>query len=444
MIGIVLSRQDVASVRIGEQLRNIASWEEQYDSSRPDEAGGGVYHTTSGFSLREFDELHIELTEVEQAFDEIDLIVFPSRHAGDTGKLLTTHFTGNIGPAEYGGEENKVSLAAPSVQTHCYQFLTDNAPSEYAVGIEATHHGPLVTDVPSLFIEIGSGESEWTDPLPAETIARAILSLPAEPERTDRVIVGFGGGHYAPRFERILSDTDWCLGHIAADWSLDRLASFESGIIDHVFERSNTTLALIDGDRPDLETYLDSRGYRVVSGTWIRETTGVSLSLVDELEATLDTIDNGLRIGANHEHSQHYERYQIAPELIAKATSLDAPRTRSVFEDHTIGFLTEENGNLVTGTVAVASEQSIHAILDEITGIFASEFASVSQSPDAIHVTDREFRPDLAEKHGIAEGPDYGRLAAGNPVEVNGSLVTPDMVFRQYTETFPLSFSKLD
>lgn len=442
MIGIVISRQDAASILIGDRLRQIESWEERHDASRPEAEGGGLYYTRPGFSLREFDALHIDLQHVERAFDEVDLIVFPSRHAGDTGKLLTTHFTGNIGPADYGGDPNTVSVAAPSVLTQVYRFLSENAPSRYDVGIEATHHGPLVPQVPSLFVEIGSSESAWNDPLPAETIACAILKLPNDGFGTDRVIVGFGGGHYAPRFERILRETDWSLGHIVADWSLDQLPSFESGIVTQLFERSDTNLALIDGDRPELESCLDSQGYRVVSETWIRETTGVPLAMVNELESALGTVDDGLRFGVECRNAQRYEIYCIAAELVAKATSLDPEKTRSVFHEHTIGFLTEENGNLVTGMVAVTSEPKVHEILDGITEIFVNEFEIVERSTDAIHVTDREFRPDLAKKHGVAEGPAFGQLAAGNPVEVNGSMVTPEMVFRDYTESFPLTFTK--
>lgn len=443
MIGIVISRQDAASTLIGDHLREVESWEERSDTSRPEAEGGGLYYTLPGFSLREFDALHIDLLHVERAFDEVDLIVFPSRHAGDTGKLLTTHFTGNIGSADYGGEANAVSVAAPSVLTQVYRFLSENAPSRYDVGIEATHHGPLVTQVPSLFVEIGSSESEWNDPLPAETIASAILELPTDGFGTDRVIVGFGGGHYAPRFDRILSETDWSLGHIVADWSLNQLSSFESGIISQLFERSNTTLALIDGNRPELKSYLDSQGYRVVSETWIRETTGVPLTMVSELESALGPIDDGLRFGADCGYRESYEIYCFATELVAKATSLDPEKTRSVFYEHAIGFLTEENGNLVTGEVAVTTEGKVYDILDGIIEVFMTEFESVERSTDAIYVTDREFRPDLAKKHGVPEGPAFGRLAAGDPVEVNGSMVTPDMVFRDYTETFPLTFTKL-
>jgi D-aminoacyl-tRNA deacylase len=442
VIGIVISRQDTASTLIGDQLRLLESWEEHTDTSREDDDGGGSYYTLPGFSLREFDDLHIDLRNVEEAFDAVNLIVFPSRHAGETGKLLTTHFTGNIGPADYGGQPNTVSLAAPAALTEIYERLAACAPSRYDVGIEATHHGPLVTQLPSLFVEIGSSESEWNDSLPAETIARAILDLPDGGFTTNRVIVGFGGGHYAPRFERILRETDWSLGHIAADWSLDRLSSFDSGIIDFLFERSNTTLALIDGDRPELESYLDSHGFRPVSETWLRETSGVSLSLVNDLEASMDTIDNGLRFGAGTFDEQHYEIYHIAPELIEKATSLAPQQTRSALHDHAISYLTRENGNLVTGTVAVTSSSKIQDIFDEILVIFKHEFEAVERANDEIHVTDREFRPDLAEQHVVVEGPAFGQLAAGNSVEVDGSLVTPDMVFREYTETYPLTVTK--
>lgn len=443
MIGIVISRPDKASSLIGDQLLSIESWDECYDESLPDKKGGGKYYTLPEVSLREFDDLHINLTNLDTVFSDVDLIVFPSRHAGETGPVLTTHFTGNIGPADYGGKDNSVSIAAPTIQKHANAYLRVNAPSDFDVGIEATHHGPLITHVPSLFIEIGSSATEWTNPTPARVIADTILDLPTQSSPVDRVVVGFGGGHYAPRFERILDATDWCVGHIAADWSLNRLSTLESEVIEQLFERSHSEIAIIDGSLPELESYLDSLGYRVVSETYVRETTGIPLELVDRLESEFGTINEGLRFGELADETIDYTAYQLGEDLITEANGIDPQKTRSLMEHHAMGFLTRENGNLVTGAVAVPSEDEIRSITNGILRIFDAVYESVEQSDDAIRVTGREFKPELAKEKGVEEGPDFGRLASGESVDVNDTTVTPEMVFKNETKTIPISLEKL-
>ena len=111
MIGIVVSRSDSVSVLIGEEILNIGDWEEKIDSSRLDEEGGGKYYSSDGFELREFEGLHIQLENVEFAFENPECIIFVSRHVGDTGALLTAHYTGNFGEGKFGGNPRELSRA---------------------------------------------------------------------------------------------------------------------------------------------------------------------------------------------------------------------------------------------------------------------------------------------------------------------------------------------
>jgi D-aminoacyl-tRNA deacylase len=261
VIAIVVSRADSASEHIGERLLAVGDWERREDETRPDAAGGGTYYRTDGFELREFDDLHIELDDPAAAFGsgasdasdessaddagaaEPDFLVFVSRHSGETGALLTAHVTGNFGPAPYGGEPETLANAAPGAEKRVVEALATRAPDGYDVGIECTHHGPTNVSVPSLFVELGSDEPQWTDAEAAEAVARAVLDLrgtgpdladdgvagaAGAPEESPRHVVGFGGGHYAPRFTRIVRDTAWAVGHVGADWALDDLGAPEA------------------------------------------------------------------------------------------------------------------------------------------------------------------------------------------------------------------------
>ena len=131
MIAIVVSRADSASERIGDHLLDLADWERREDGSRPDAEGGGTVYSREGFELREFDALHLEIEDAVEAFgdsDSPDLLVFASRHSGDTGPLLTAHFTGNFGPAEYGGVEGGLAEACPNAHARLLEAFEEYAP----------------------------------------------------------------------------------------------------------------------------------------------------------------------------------------------------------------------------------------------------------------------------------------------------------------------------
>ncbi|MFB6254725.1 MAG: D-aminoacyl-tRNA deacylase, partial [Halobacteriaceae archaeon] len=285
MIGIVVSKEDTASQLIGENLRDLRDWDTYTDESLQSGHGDEVYQC-DGFEMRIFDDLHLSLSDVSSLFNSPDLIIFASRHAGDTGPLLTTHFTGNFGSADYGGDPTELAIAAPYAQRRIYHALRKNAPPAYDVGIECTHHGPTNVGSPSLFVEIGSDAEQWQDTSAAKAVAQSILAVEGINVQSNKQIVWFGGGHYASRPEKIIKETDWSVGHIAADWSLTSLGSPQdhTDVIQQVFEKSDATKAVIEGDHTSLSEVISQLGYQVTSETWIRETDGVALSLVAQLE----------------------------------------------------------------------------------------------------------------------------------------------------------------
>ena len=243
MLAIVVSRADSASVHIGDHLRDLADWREHSDGSRPEGDGGGTVYrlpsdaddSTNGdgpaadpaVELREFADLHLDLVDVADAFGRVDadsdrvqpdLLVFASRHAGETDELLTAHHTGNFGPADYGGEPGAFARACPNAQRRVLAALREHAPPDYEVGMECTHHGPTDVGAPSMFVEVGSAEEQWEDPAAARAVANAILDLqgvaadaPAENgdgagDGTRRQVVGFGGRLDSARFRYVLAE----------------------------------------------------------------------------------------------------------------------------------------------------------------------------------------------------------------------------------------------
>ena len=441
-VGIVVSRADSASVHIGEQLRSLTEWTTEEDVDRPDEVGGGTVFRTAGAELREFDALHLEIEDAADPYDDPALLVFASRHSGETGPLLSAHFTGNIGPAEFGGDEGRLARAAPNALRTAIATLDRTAPQNYDVVMECTHHGPTDLDVPALFVELGSDADQWADPAGAEAVARTILDLRGVPPERERQVVGIGGGHYAPRFGRVLRDTDWAVGHVAADWSLEAAAPLEDALIRRLFERSGACRALIDGDDSTVESRIRELGFDTVSETWLRETTGVPRSLVERVETNFGAIDEGVRFGrparGMADVPDDLRVVSLHPKLIRTVNGIDTDATRTAVERVAIAFGTADGGSRAAGGLVVSADDAIDRLLESVLPILDDRYGSVERSGGEIVVEERAFDPDRARDLGVPEGPAFGRLTAGEAVTVEGEQVAPDDVHVERTTRLPI------
>lgn len=440
MLGIVVSRADVASAHVGERLLAATDWTVETDAGRPDAAGGGTVHRTTGVELRTFDDLHIELERPDAAFDGADLLVFASRHSGETGPLLTAHHTGNFSAADFGGEPNQLAEAAPGALAAAVAALDEHAPVGFDVGIECTHHGPTAVDVPSLFVEVGSDEAQWQDRVAADAAARAILALRDAQPMVERAFVGFGGGHYAPRFARIVRETDWAVGHVAADWALDGPEGVSPEVVDQAFERSGARLGVIDGERPDLAARIDDLGYRVVGESWLRETTGVPLDLVERAESRLSSVDAGLRFGDDARGQAPGGELEVVDppgDLLATVNGIDAERVRKAVAAETVAYETTEAGSRVEGRLAFADAAAHGRLETALVDLLRERYESVAVEDAEIVVRERAFDAERARELGVEAGPAFGELAAGRPVTVDGTPVEPDDVHVIRTRRYP-------
>ncbi|PSQ08559.1 hypothetical protein BRC95_03265 [Halobacteriales archaeon QS_5_68_33] len=508
MLAVVVSRADSASLHIGERLREVADWTEHDDPTRPDADGGGTVYRSGRWAadaaeddrdapieLREFDALHLETEGVADAFGRVaegperspDLLVFASRHAGETGPLLTAHHTGNVGPAAFGGADGAFARACPNAHRRVLDALAEHAPGRYEVGMECTHHGPTDVGAPSMFVELGSGEDEWQDPAGARAVARAIRDLrgvdpdlPAESADDSgsgtgerRHLVGVGGGHYAPRFERVARETDWAVGHVAADWALDELDDAGSGtdraVLRAAFRESAATRALVDGEAPAVERAVERLGYRVVSETWVRETTGVPLPVVATLESVLGPVEAGVRFGdraridegrdpdpdstgggagaADRSGESAPDPLELSAEdvvvaslpsaLLAEAQGIDAEPTRAAVEAATLAFETTESGTRAGGRAAFAAPADRESLVEDLAAVLEREY-EVERVEGALLAHERAFDPERARTLGVSEGPKFGRLADGQPVEVDGEEIPPETVHVEREHRFPI------
>lgn len=437
VFGVVVSTADDASLTIQDQLLRQGDWNQETDRDHSPSHGGGDVYTTERMEMRSFDELHLYLDNIASIFTDSDFLIFASRHAGETGPLLTAHFTGNAGTADYGGQDRQLAQACPNPHATLMAALQVNAPPDYEVAMECTHHGPSQVGAPSMFVELGSGPDQWEDTEAARAIARAILTLDTDTPYRDRTVVGFGGGHYAPRFNRLLTETDWALGHVVADWAITETEGLDGAVIDQCFTQSQATRGIIDGDRPKLADRIEAKGYRLVSETWVRETDSVPLELVEQAEQALCSVEDGLRFGSARGEFQLYKPDQ---ELLAVLNGIDPERTREIFSRHAIAYETIEAGNRVSGRVAVPDQATLEALFTDLSDLLRHRFSTVERHGDELLLIETRFDPELATEHGVPEGPAFGRLADGDSVTVDGREISPEMVHTERQTTYSLDW----
>lgn len=437
MLGIVASRADEASALVAERLRAVAGWERA-------ERGAAEGWRTDGAELRVVEELHVEMADPAPLFSERpDLVAVVSRHAGDTGPLLTAHHTGNVGTAEYGGEPRSFAPAAPGAHRVALRALDRHAPPAYEVGTEATHHGPTEVSVPFLFVELGSTETAWRDETAATAVARATLDLRGVQPRPDRSVAVVGGGHYAPRVERLVRETDWAVSHVAADWGLAELDSLAARV--EAFERllaaSGTDRVLVDGSRTDPAEALARVGATVVSERWLRETSGVALGLVARLESRVGPVEDGVRLGTPAREATAEEAFELRllPEgLAATAAGVDAAAARAVLDGHALAYETTEGGSRPAGVVALSEPAATGAIVSGLADLLREQYDDVDVENGRVTARRLAFDPEKARTLGVPEGPAFGRLADGDSVDVRGETIPPEQVSREIVDVFDL------
>jgi hypothetical protein len=195
----------------------------------------------------------------------------------------------------------------------------------------------------------------------------------------------------------------------------------------------------VDGDRPVVESAVTDLGYRTVSETWVRETDGVPLWLVDDLEAELAPVEEGLRFGEPAVgHEGDVTVVDLPGGLLDEASGIDREATRATLEQAAIAFETDHGGTRVTGPAALADPDDRGAVVDGLVGVLRERYDSVERTGRAVTARERTFDPARARTLGVPEGPKFGRLAAGHPVEVDGREIPPEAVREDRERQFSL------
>lgn len=188
----------------------------------------------------------IQADWLEEKYD-YDGFVFLSKHAAESGVLaLTCHSTGNFSDAKFGGNPRQVAIPHPDLQKKYLQKLWKNKSefSKFQITIEATHHGPTALSKPTIFIEIGTTQREWTNQSLCNSVAKYVDDILSEEIASYPMAICFGGTHYPEKFTNELLEGKFSLGTVLPKHALDDL---DSDLFFHILDRNqNATASLLD------------------------------------------------------------------------------------------------------------------------------------------------------------------------------------------------------
>ena len=211
-----------------------------------EEDDGGVYRGSS-YDLVVIDSPAISADWLESKFS-YDGYVFLSRHAAESGRLaLTCHSTGNFGKAMLGGNDMQVATPYASLQKSYMRELWARRRefSDFEITLEATHHGPTALERPSIFVEVGTTESQWNDAGLCRAVASVLDEALSDTEEYP-LAIGFGGSHYPGPFTREVIGGEYSLGTIIPRRAL---GDVDREMLSHVVSRNRgARVALLDWD----------------------------------------------------------------------------------------------------------------------------------------------------------------------------------------------------
>ena len=163
-----------------------------------------------------------------------EFIIFASRHTSKTARpAILIHTTGNwTDDMKFGGNPNQLSKTSALLQKagfYCLETgLKRSDLPKFRLDMEVTHHGPTNLEIPLVYMELGSSKQEWSIIKAGIMVGNAILDtiftyLSYSKKNDIKIGLGFGGTHYAPNFNRIMSLSEVALSFICPKYYIQAL-----------------------------------------------------------------------------------------------------------------------------------------------------------------------------------------------------------------------------
>jgi D-aminoacyl-tRNA deacylase len=270
LILLVASKKDIASLNIIRQILDHYPFKKT-DVNFDKNPIYSAYVNKKEVTLIILNEETIKAQHLSESFANSNLIVFVSRHSSTSGKpTLSVHTPGNLGPAEFGGVQNQVSISPAMAMRDALKALTyfkEGMQLKYEISYECTHHGPSLS-TPAMFVELGSSPKQWQDSKAAEAVAHAaMLAIGKFGASGEAAVIGIGGTHYNERFTRMALNGEALFGHIIPKYAIASLDSkMLSQCVENTFEKVDSAIldwkGIKSADKPQLLKTLKKTGLR--------------------------------------------------------------------------------------------------------------------------------------------------------------------------------------
>jgi D-aminoacyl-tRNA deacylase len=417
-VALINSRQDKAGVNIRHHIEQLL------DTIVP---GGDLDRTYDFYDVA---ERLIHAEHIDTRIDA-DLLIFLSRHySANPVPVLTVHVTGNFGAADVGGTPRTLAPAAPAMMQATLRELRKHCPEGYRVSYEVTHHGPTGLSHPSFFVEIGSTEKEWTDPSAARAVAESVLSAsPMSPVP----LIGFGGTHYAARETEIALTSRGAFGHIAHTREIPML---DEELIQEMMVKSGAVAAYIDRkalDRKELHNLagmLNRLSIIRLSESEIIAMGYLSWDAYHAVRVMAEQVSSGARCYIhNLQGKGTLCTVRINPDLIGETVKSDETGLIQSLGNLPVVHLSTHDNRILPEFITYEdhSSQIINDLNTLCVKIIRNKEITATEK-DTLIIHKVRFDPHKARELGIPAGPSYKHLVAGQAVEVDGRMITPDMV----------------
>ncbi len=229
MILIVTSDKDEAGTNIRDHIMKMMEWENL----------GNKIWRHKDIIMRDINDYHLYHDNIDSETGrktniKFDVVIFASKHKSESGmKTLSVHPIGNYNKPDFGGREKTLVNTSPNFMTTALRTMKEKNKTDYHVCFEVTHHGPYLK-TPAFFIEIGSDENAWKDEEAGKIIAETIIGAVKKPEKYP-VLIGVGGGHYAPRFTELALSKKVSFAHMLPKYQIENI---DEKMVEEVIEKS--------------------------------------------------------------------------------------------------------------------------------------------------------------------------------------------------------------
>lgn len=250
---LIIWKQDPAGNNIKNNLLKL------YNFSKDGKYDNNDVYSFKNINLYTSEIKHIYCEHIDEKLPE-DIIIFLTTHKSESKiPSLSVHVTGNWGKVELGGEDKQLSIAYPSLMKEVFlELKKNNTLKNCEVTGEVVHHGPLLTKKPSIFVEIGSSEKEWSIPEAGKIIAKSVMNVITKKIKKYQIAIGFGGLHYMPSFNKVLERTNVAVACICPKHNLPNLdINLIKQMIDRSYEKVEFVLIKWKGMGKEKQKVLD-------------------------------------------------------------------------------------------------------------------------------------------------------------------------------------------